>query len=63
MLIIEIHVDNHENNAISTRASQVREDAHTRPQNRSGNLVRRFAENIKAWIEERDTNSSHTHGL
>ena len=63
MLIIEIHVDKHENKATSTRASKVREDAQTRPQNSDGSPIRRILETIKAWFDDRETNSSHTNGF
>ena len=63
MLIIEIHVDNPEDNPASTRASEVRADAQTRPQNSDGNPIHRMKETIKAWFNDRETKSTHTNGF
>ncbi len=64
MLIIEIHVDKHENKTTSTRASKVREDAQTRPSTRNKRKpFYHIAETIKAWFEDRETKSSHTNGF
>ena len=63
MLIIEIHVERHEDNPASTRASEVREDVQTRPQNIEDNPIRRLIETIQAWFNDRETKSSHTNGF
>ncbi len=64
MLIIEIHVDNTEKNTPSTRAANVREDAQSRPSTKNNqNSIYQLVETIKTWFNDREKNSSHTHGL
>ena len=63
MLIIEIHVDNHENKPASTRASKNREDDSTRSHDKGNSPIHTLTKAIKAWFKDRETNSSHTHGL
>ena len=63
MLIIEIHVDNHENKPASTRASNDREDVQTKLQRDDYRPIRSLKKAVKAWLEDRETKSSHSHGL
>jgi hypothetical protein len=57
MLIIEIHVDQHNDHKASTRASQNREDVSINPVENHKGLLRQLAQNFKTWLAvTRDTN-------
>jgi hypothetical protein len=50
MLIIEIHVDKHENKTASTHATRNRQDAPYRSTPNATNWHSQFVETIKNWL-------------